>query len=150
MWALFFVGFIVVAIATPSASYDNPNPGPNGIGVLFMLFSWLIAFGYPVYFEGRPAGQTLGKKAIGTRVVRKSNGGPLGFGLALGRTFARFADSFTLGLGLLWAAWDPEHQTFHDKIAGTLVVRSSVYPPPGKTPPGYQQPAPPPSPYQTG
>jgi uncharacterized RDD family membrane protein YckC len=150
MGALYMVGIIFMVITTPSASYDNPNPNPNGIGVLMFFLCWAASLAYPVVFEGRPAGQTLGKKAVGIRVVRKSNGGPLGYGLALGRLLARFADSFTLGLGLLWAAWDPEHQTFHDKIAGTLVVRSSVYPPPGKTPPGYQQPAPPPSAYQTG
>ena len=53
------------------------------------------------------------------------------------------------GLGLLWAAWDPMRQTFHDKMAGTLVVRSSVYPPPNRPAvAGYQQPASPPNPYE--
>jgi len=150
--AIYIVGIIVAVIATPSSTFDNPNPSPSGFGILFMLLTWLAAFAYYPFFEGKPAGQTLGKKAMGIRVVRKSNGAPLGYGLAIGRLFARFVDSFTFGIGLLWAAWDPENQTLHDKIAGTLVVRSSVYPPPGATPPapGYQQPAPPPSPYQTG
>ncbi|HVW32129.1 MAG TPA: RDD family protein [Acidimicrobiia bacterium] len=149
IWGVFIVGFIIVGATTPSSSFDDPNPGPSGVGILLMLISWAVAFAYPVYFEGRPEGQTLGKKAVGIRVVRRSNGGPLGYGLAIGRFFARFADSFTFGLGLLWAAWDPEKQTFHDKIAGTLVVKASVYPPPGRPPAGYQQPVPPPSPYQT-
>jgi uncharacterized RDD family membrane protein YckC len=114
-----------------------------------------VAFGYPIVFEGRPEGQTLGKKALGIRVVRKVDGGSLGYGLAIGRALAKFAEGFTFGLGLLWAAWDPMGQTFHDKIAGTLVVRASVYPPPTRTPPGgpppgYQQPAPPPNPYSPG
>jgi uncharacterized RDD family membrane protein YckC len=151
MWGVFIVGFIIAAVTTPSASFDNPDPGTSGLGVLFMFLSWAVAVGYPVYFEGRPEGQTLGKKALGIRVVRKANGAPLGYGLAFGRFLARFADSFTFGLGLLWAAWDPLHQTFHDKIAGTLVVRSSVYPPPGATPPGGPPPGYPnptgPSPY---
>jgi uncharacterized RDD family membrane protein YckC len=119
-----------------------------------MLLCWFAGFAYPAIFEGRPDGQTLGKKAVGTRVVRKSNGGPLGYGLAIGRTLAKIPEGFTFGLGLLWAAWDPLHQTFHDKMAGTLVVRSSVYPPPGAmppagAPPGYRpQPPPPGSPYR--
>ena len=149
--AVYVIGTIVAVATTPSSSFDNPNPGPTGVGILIMILSYLAAAAYYPFFEGKPAGQTLGKKALGIRVVRKANGAPLGYGLAIGRFLARFADSFTFGLGLLWAAWDHDHQTFHDKIAGTLVVRSDVYPPPGipSPAPGYQQPAPPPSPYQT-
>lgn len=149
IWALVIVAGIVVGLSTPSATFDNPDPGPNGVAVLFMFICFAIAFvGYYPFFEGKPAGQTPGKKAMGIRVVRKRDGSPLGYGLAFGRLLARYVD---FGIGLLWAAWDPEHQTFHDKIASTLVVRSDVYPPPGSVPPapGYQQPAPPPSPYQT-
>jgi uncharacterized RDD family membrane protein YckC len=150
--AIYIVGIIVAVIATPSATYDNPSPSPNGFGLLFMLLTWLAALVYYPFFEGKPAGQTLGKKAMGIRVVRRSNGAPLGYGLAIGRVLARFVEGFTFGIGLLLALFDDQNQTIHDKIAGTLVVRSSVYPPPGATPPtpGYQQPAPPPSPYQTG
>ena len=151
-WSVFIVGFIGAGITTPTATFDNPDPSPSGPGILVMLISWVVAFAYPIVFEGRPESATLGKKAVQIRVVRQSNGAPLGYGLALGRFLARIADSFTFGLGLLWAAWDPLHQTFHDKIAGTLVVRSSVYPPPGATPAGgpprYQPP--PPNPYQAG
>ncbi len=117
-----------------------------------MMITWFAGPAYFIIMEGRPEGQTFGKKLLGIRVVRKTNGGPIGFGLAVGRYLARFVDIVTLGLGLLWAAWDPLHQTFHDKIAGTLVVRSTVYPPApraGSAPPGYQA-APPPNPYQTG
>ena len=28
-----------------------------------------------------------------------------------------------MGLGFFWIIWDPEKQAWHDKIAGTLVVR---------------------------
>ena len=29
-----------------------------------------------------------------------------------------------LFLGILWVAWDPRKQGWHDKIAGTVVIRS--------------------------
>jgi uncharacterized RDD family membrane protein YckC len=149
--AIWIVGIIVLAgtSSTSTDQYGYSTSSPNALGGLFLLLCGAAAFFYPAFFEGRPEGQTLGKKAVGSRVVRQSNGAPLGYGLAIGRLFARFADSITFGLGLLWCIWDPQHQTFHDKIAGTLVVKSSVYPPPGKTPPGSQQPAPPANPYQT-
>jgi uncharacterized RDD family membrane protein YckC len=147
--AIVFFGFLVLGLTIPSETFDNPDPDPSGLGILVMFLSWGAAMAYPVYFEGGREGATFGKKAVGIRVVRKSNGGPLGYPLALGRTLSRFVEGFAFGLGLLWAAWDPQHQTWHDKIVGTLVVRSSVYPPPaagppGGPPPGYQQPAPPP------
>ncbi len=149
--AVFIFGLIVMAASTPASNFDNPDPSPNGVAILVFLLCGLAAFVYYPFFEGRPAGQTLGKKAVGIRVVRQSNGAPLGYGLAIWRTVMRIVDYLPFYLGLLWAIWDPQHQTFHDKIAGTLVVRSDVYPAPGApAPAGYQQPAPPPSPYQTG
>jgi len=116
---VFIVAAVIAESTKPSSSFDDPYPGPSGLGRLLLFLARLAVIAYFVVLEGRPEGQTLGKKALGIRVVRKNNGAPLGFGLALGRTFARLADTFTLGLGLLWAAWDPQHQTFHDKMAGS-------------------------------
>jgi uncharacterized RDD family membrane protein YckC len=130
------VGFIIVGATATTSTDPYGSDSPSGLGLLVMFFTWLVGPAYYVFFEGRPEGQTLGKKALGIRVVRKSNGAPVGYGLAIGRFLARFLDAITLGLGLLWAAWDPLHQTFHDKAAGTLVVRSSVYPPPTANAPG--------------
>jgi len=151
LWVAMAAGFLVAAATVPVESFENPDPGPNAFGGLIMMLTWLISPAYFVIMEGRPDGQTLGKKAMGIRAVRKANGAPLGFGLAIGRYLARFVDAITFGLGLLWAAWDPLHQTFHDKIVGTLVVRSAVYPPPTKAgaPPGYQA-APPNNPFHRG
>jgi uncharacterized RDD family membrane protein YckC len=140
LWVVMALGFLVVGATVPAESFENPSPGPSGLGALMMMITWFAGPAYFIILEGRPDGSTLGKKAVGIRVVRKSNGGSLGYGLAVGRYLARFIDAITLGFGLLWAAWDPLHQTFHDKIAGTLVVRSSVYPPAppaGSAPPGY-------------
>jgi uncharacterized RDD family membrane protein YckC len=140
LWVVMAAGFLIVAATVPEASFEDPNPGPSGLGGLIMFLTWFISPAYYVLLEGRPEGQTIGKKLIGIRVVRKTNGAPIGYGLAIGRYLARFVDFITFGLGLLWAAWDPMHQTFHDKIAGTLVVRAAVYPPPpkaGSAPPGY-------------
>jgi uncharacterized RDD family membrane protein YckC len=129
LWVIAVFGGLIADAVAPAASLENPDPGLGAIGGLLML---LVIFSGPIYYvllEGGPLGQTLGKRALGIRVVRKANGAPLGFGLAVGRFFARFVEFLTFGFGLLWAAWDPLHQTFHDKIAGTLVVRSEVYPP---------------------
>jgi uncharacterized RDD family membrane protein YckC len=147
---------MIASGTTPEATFGNPDPGPTGLGGPAVFLVGALAFaGFFLYrpvLEGRPEGQTFGKQAMGTRVVRQSNGAPLGYGLAIGRNVARLADGALFGLGAFWAIWDPQHQTWHDKIAGTLVVRSAHYPAPpkpGSAPPGYPA-APPSNPYQPG
>ncbi len=82
----------------------------------------LVSLGYIIYFEGGESGQTLGKKAMNIRVVDAETGGPLGYGKAVLRTIGRIASGFICYLGYFWALWDPEKQTWHDKIAKTYVV----------------------------
>ena len=40
------------------------------------------------------------------------------------RQFTRIVSSIPLGLGYLWMLWDPESQTWHDKIVGTIVIKA--------------------------
>ena len=87
-----------------------------------------IGLAYFIYFEGSPSGQTLGKRALGIRVIDYSTGGPLGYGKAFLRYVGRIASGAICALGYLWMLWDKEKQTWHDKIAGTVVVPVSAYP----------------------
>jgi uncharacterized RDD family membrane protein YckC len=49
--------------------------------------------------------------------------------LDVSRAFIRYIGFFisqsAFGLGLLWAAFDPNKQGWHDKIAGTYVIRAA-------------------------
>jgi len=70
-------------------------------------------------------GQTWGRRIVGVRVVKVSDGSAPGFGRALGRTlFAGIISANVFYLGYLWMIWDAERQTWHDKVAGTRVVRT--------------------------
>ncbi|MGQ4432885.1 MULTISPECIES: RDD family protein [unclassified Streptomyces] len=73
--------------------------------------------------EGK-TGQTVGKKALGIRLVRESDGQPLGVGMAFVRRLAHFLDSIACYLGWLWPAWDAKRQTFADKVCGSIVIRT--------------------------
>ena len=82
--------------------------------VLFLLYFTLLTG------EG---GQTLGKMLLGIR-VRRVDGSPVGYGGALLRTLGYLVSIFFGSfLGFLWALWDKNNQTWHDKIAGTIVVK---------------------------
>jgi uncharacterized RDD family membrane protein YckC len=92
------------------------------------LVSVALALAYFTYFEGSSSGQTLGKQALGIRVLDFKAGGPIGYGRALLRTIARYLSAIVLLLGYLWMLWDREKQTWHDKIASTVVVPVDAYP----------------------
>ena len=92
------------------------------LGFLFQLIGWAASVGYYIYFTAK--GQTLGKKALKIRVVRAENGEPPGYTKAfLREVVGKMVSAMVFGLGYLWMLWDGKKQTWHDKIAGTVVVK---------------------------
>ena len=86
------------------------------VGVLGVMFIYVRA-------EGK-TGQTWGRKIVGIRVVRVSDGLPPGFWRAFGRElFGNIISGQIFYLGYLWMIWDKDRQTWHDKVAGTVVVK---------------------------
>ena len=88
----------------------------------------LVGLIYFTYFEGTPSGQTVGKKALGIRVIDFSAGGPIGHARAFIRYISRFLSTIPCLLGYFWMLWDKEKQTWHDKLATSVVVPESAYP----------------------
>jgi uncharacterized RDD family membrane protein YckC len=88
----------------------------------------LIEIGYFTYFEGGPNGQTPGKMALGIRVIDFQTGGSIGYGRAAIRWFSRILSTVVIYVGYLWMLWDREKQTWHDKLAGSVVVPVDAYP----------------------
>jgi uncharacterized RDD family membrane protein YckC len=96
-------------------------------GIAYVI-STVISFGYYVYFEGGPTGQTLGKRALGIRVIDFNGAGSIGYGRALLRAVVEIFSGLILVLGYLWMLWDREKQTWHDKAAQSVVVPVDAYP----------------------
>jgi len=67
---------------------------------------------------------TPGKMATSLRVVDAKTGKPLSIGQAVGRYFAYIVSLLPLGLGIFWIVFDKRKQGWHDKLAGSVVVRS--------------------------
>lgn len=76
------------------------------------------------YFTGLWAwkGTSIGGIVLGLKVVR-TDGEPVSFAAALVRALAAGFSICVLFLGFFWIAWDPEKQGWHDKIAGTVVLK---------------------------
>lgn len=68
--------------------------------------------------------RTPGKWALGLRVVSAETGERVGVGQHLGRTFASLISLLTFLIGYFWLVVSRKRQTFHDKLASTLVVRA--------------------------
>ena len=68
-------------------------------------------------------GATVGGIICDLRVVR-ADGLAMDWPTAIVRALGCFLSLAVAGLGFFWIAFDPAHQAWHDKIAGTVVVRA--------------------------
>ena len=89
----------------------------NGINLILGLV-------YFMYFWSTSGhGQTLGMRVLNLRVV-KTSGAELTYTDAVIRYVGLILSFICLLIGVIWVAFDPEKQGWHDKIAGTYVVRT--------------------------
>ena len=101
-----------------------PSGGLLGGGIAVAVLGFLFVVILYVRALGR-TGQTWGRRIVGIKVVRVDSGDVPGIGRALGRQlFAQIISANILYLGYLWMIWDKDRQTWHDKVAGTIVVRT--------------------------
>ena len=100
-----------------------------GLAIVFSLVSSDLArvanLALSLYFGylTGTTGQTPGRRAVGTKVVRLSDGQVLGAGAGIGRAVLHVLDVLSLGLGYLWPVWDRKKQTFADKAIGSVVLK---------------------------
>jgi uncharacterized RDD family membrane protein YckC len=80
----------------------------------------LAAYGAVMW---RMRGTTIGGIVCGLRVVRL-DGRPIDWPTAVTRALASFLSLFVAGLGFIWVVFDAERQSWHDKIAGTVIVHA--------------------------
>ncbi|MGY0556644.1 MULTISPECIES: RDD family protein [unclassified Lysobacter] len=106
------------------AGYITDPDAPFIAGPADFLISWVLpAVAVILFWLYKQA--TPGKMAVSARVVDAKTGATLTTGQAVIRYLGYFVSSIPLGLGLFWVAFDPRKQGWHDKLAGTVVVRST-------------------------
>jgi len=99
-----------------------PLLGGAGMGI-FLILMFLTEWFYPVCFEVLAQGQTVGKMALGIRVLC-DDGTPVGWYPSTVRNFLRFVDFLPVlyGAGLLSMLVQKDFKRLGDLAAGTLVV----------------------------
>jgi uncharacterized RDD family membrane protein YckC len=110
-----FAAVLVVVAVTP----DGVS-GTLGV-ILVVVASLLVNVGYFAISEALTAGRTLGKRALGLRVIRLDGGAP-GLREALVRNILRIVD-MSLGIGMVVMFFDRRSRRLGDLAAGTVVVR---------------------------
>lgn len=108
---------VILTFATLLAVFGEAGQG------LTLLVLFLLYWGYPVVLEVLLDGQTLGKKALGLRVVN-ANGTPVTWLPSIVRNLLRFVDMmpFFYGFGVLSGLFDRYGRRLGDLAAGTVVV----------------------------
>ena len=85
---------------------------------------WIVALAGYGALMWKIKGTTIGGLVCGLKVVRR-DGADLNWDTAIVRALGCFLSMVVAGLGFLWIVFDEDRQAWHDKIAGTLVVRTS-------------------------
>jgi uncharacterized RDD family membrane protein YckC len=107
-WERMGAGFLDLALICLSTALVGPFAVFIGVAYFAGMWAW--------------KGTTVGGVVLNLQVVRQ-DGHPLNFLTAFVRSVAAMFSAFVLFLGFFWIGWDPEKQAWHDKIAGTVVVR---------------------------
>lgn len=107
-------------------------------GAVLIIFTILAVLGYPVVFETATRGRSLGKMALGLRVVSE-DGGPERFRQALFRGLAGVVEIYIFagGPAVICSLLSAKGKRIGDVFAGTIVIseRGPRLPPPPPMPP---------------
>lgn len=121
---LLVVGITIpLLLAIYGRSYFSGSAAGTFAGWVNFLLTWVgpavAAILFWLYKQATP-----GKMMLSARVVNARTGNTLTLAQSIGRYLGYFVSTIPFGLGLLWVAFDPKKQGWHDKLAGTVVIRS--------------------------
>jgi uncharacterized RDD family membrane protein YckC len=133
---IFLVVLLVIALIAGGLSELSEGAAIVTAIVFGLTFVAALFFYAPLLMmrEGPHNGQTLGKQAIGIKVVR-DNGQPMSFGwsalreVVLKGLVPAVLNGFFIGwlvqlVDYLWPLWDDENRALHDMVVSTHVVRT--------------------------
>lgn len=113
---LFALFFVATALVLPFTGGEAIAPG-SAIYLLYLLGVSYLYFGW-CWTHG---GQTLGMRAWHIR-IRTLQGAAVPWRLGSIRFLASLLSWGACGAGFLWAAVDPEHRSWHDRLSHTVLV----------------------------
>jgi uncharacterized RDD family membrane protein YckC len=121
-----FAVLLLFVLIGAASGLSNSIDGAAGAALALVVYIAVIV-GYPVLFEMLSRGRSLGKMAMGLRVVR-DDGGPIQFRHALVRGLLAVIEIYaTLGcVAIVTSLVSTKGKRVGDFLAGTVVVRERV------------------------
>ena len=118
-----FVGFVI--LTDESVDHEELAAPLIIAAILLVIALIVINWLYEALMTSSPRGATLGKMALGLRIVR-FDGAQLSFGRATARHFAKYmvTPMVPLAIGYIMAAFTNRKRALHDILADTLVIKS--------------------------
>jgi len=104
-------------------AYLDPDQTGFIAGPADFVISWIIPFFIVLIFWMQKQA-TPGKTVIHAKIIDAKTGEKPTVKQWILRYVGYFISLIPLGLGYIWVAFDSRKQGWHDKIAGTVVVRS--------------------------
>jgi len=113
----------VFTLVSMSAMPSHVKSIAYGFIIMVLIFgSFIIHFGFHMFFEGSWQGQTPGKRVAQIRVIEQ-NGQPVTWPAVIIRNLVRVIDTGVILIGVLSIMIDGKERRFGDLAAGTVVVR---------------------------
>jgi uncharacterized RDD family membrane protein YckC len=92
------------------------------MGIPDFIISWIFPFVATILFWVYKSA-TPGKMAIKAKVVDAKTGNIPTVKQSVIRYIGYYISLLPVGLGFFWVGWDKKKQAWHDKLAGTVVIR---------------------------
>ena len=117
----YLIDGIILGVIGWILSYASMSAGGT-IGSIILFLSGLVSLVYYTYFFGR--GQTPGMMAMSIKLIGTDRSYPIGYGKGFLRWIGMIISTIVIFVGFLWILIDKKNQGWHDKIAGTYVVKA--------------------------
>ena len=120
-----FIAIILLSGRTLRSTTATNSSLHHRQSIVMVLALIVINWLYEALMTSSPRGATLGKQALGLRIVR-ADGAQLSFGRATARHFLKvmITPLVPLAIGYLMAAFTARKRALHDFLADTLVINS--------------------------
>ena len=126
----FFIDLVIISVVALLAfgagmhfidSSDIDSFSSRGVFMPVYLLLFFLASAYFVILNGY-SGKTIGKMLMGIRIISEE-GCSIGFWQSFVRWIGYYISAAFLFLGFVWSMFDTSSQSWHDKIAGTFVIK---------------------------
>lgn len=112
---------LIIILMIPIAMMFGLGENSQAFGATDIILNLGVIIAVIAFWVAK--GATPGKMVTKVKIVDANTGGDLSVGQAIIRYLGYILSSIPLLIGFLWVAFDQKKQGWHDKIAGTVVIK---------------------------